>query len=380
MRFKDCAARIKQDDAEPGTEAPEDAGAFEAIVSVFGNVDHAGDVVRPGAFADTLAAWKSSGDPIPVWWSHRMDDPAYAIGAVEDAAELEPGDGRIPEWADKWVHDNGGLWVKGRIDTGADASDKAVATLRLLRSRRVTQFSYAYDVEDEGRTEGGANELRKIKLHEISPTPIGCNDLTELVAAKSRALKTGIAAHSTATSDGPWDGPANETRLPNEAGGDTYAKAYAWKDPDGDPDAKATYKFLHHEVSAEGAVGAANLLACSTGIGVLNGGRGGTVIPDGDREAVYRHLAAHLKDADREPPELKAAPAPHLKADPVLSSENVSDIRQAAGLLKGVLAALDHGDTPGEPAKREEPARAKREEPSLVRLRIDLADLEAQVS
>jgi hypothetical protein len=219
-------------------------------------------------------------------------------------------------------------------------------------------------------------------LHEISPTPIGCNDLTELVAAKSRALKTGIAVHSTATTTDPWDGPANEARLSNEAGAATYSKAYAWRDPDGDPDAKATYKFLHHVVGADGAVGAASMIACSTGIGVLNGGRGGTAIPDADRESVYRHLAAHLKDGDMEPPELKAAPAPQVKAGGrVLSTKNERSIQKAIDLLTGVLAELDNGDAqPGEPAKHEEPARAKCEELSLVRLRIDLADLEAQVS
>lgn len=44
-------------------------GEYRALVSVFGTVDAYGDVVLPGAFADTLAEWKSAGDPIPVYWS-----------------------------------------------------------------------------------------------------------------------------------------------------------------------------------------------------------------------------------------------------------------------------------------------------------------------
>jgi HK97 family phage prohead protease len=59
-------------------------------------------------------------------------------------------------------------------------------------------------------------------------------------------------------------------------------------------------------VSSDGIVGAANIKACQAGIGVLNGGRGGTTIPDADRQGVYNHLAAHIKDADLTPPELKA--------------------------------------------------------------------------
>ena len=52
-------------------------------------------------------------------------------------------------------------------------------------------------------------------------------------------------------------------------------------------------------------VGPANVKACISGIGILNGGRGGADIPAADREGVYRHLAMHLRDAGREPPELE---------------------------------------------------------------------------
>lgn len=128
-----------------------------------------------------------------------------------------------------------------------------------------------------------------------SPTPRSAQD-----------RRTAIGVHHTATSDSSWDGPANESRLRTDEDAAYYRKAYAWRDSDGDPETKAAYRFIHHEVSADGAVGAANLRACSSAIGVLNGGRGGTTIPDGDREGVWRHLAAHLRDGDQEPPELNA--------------------------------------------------------------------------
>lgn len=185
MRFKACPVRVKAAEDGATADAAEGDGTFEAIVSVFGNVDHMGDVVMPGAFKDSLAEWKDSGDPIPLWWSHRMDDPTMNIGAVLEADELDPGDQRIPDWADQWVKDHGGLWIKGQIDTGPEASDKAVATHRLLKNRRVTQFSYAYDVLDEAINDDGNNELRKLHIYEASPTPIGANELTELLTAKA---------------------------------------------------------------------------------------------------------------------------------------------------------------------------------------------------
>lgn len=170
----------------PASYAPaadDGAAAFEAIVSVFNNKDYGNDVVRPGAFVDTIAAWKNSGDPIPVLWSHRMDDPNYNIGAVADIEEIKAGDSRIPPWASPWVQENGGLWVKATLDDfGAAAQVR-----HLLKNRRVTQFSFSYDVIEEKTNQDGENELLKVWLHEVGPTPLGMNPLTTLVGAKSTA-------------------------------------------------------------------------------------------------------------------------------------------------------------------------------------------------
>jgi len=115
-----------------------------------------------------------------------------------------------------------------------------------------------------------------------------------------------IGVHHTATSDAAWDGPANERRVRSGEGQAYYRRIYAWRDPDAAGDRKAHYRFIHHFVSADGAPGAASIVAARTGIGVLNGARGGTTIPDSDRRGVYNHLAAHLRDAGIEPPELRS--------------------------------------------------------------------------
>ena len=115
-----------------------------------------------------------------------------------------------------------------------------------------------------------------------------------------------IRAHHTGTVDKDWSGPGAETKLDQEA--EDLREAHAWADRGAergeDDDRKGTYKFIHHEVGRDGSVGAANVKACVSGIGVLNGARGGADIPASDRDGVYRHLAAHLRDAGREPPEL----------------------------------------------------------------------------
>lgn len=132
-------------------------------------------------------------------------------------------------------------------------------------------------------------------------TPTAAGAVRKAEAAEQRG---GLAVHSTGTSDAAWDGPANSSDLPQQEA--ALRMAHAWVDPDGDADAKSSYRFIHHFVGVDGDVGAASTVACTTAIGVLNGARGGTAIPEEDRQAVYKHLARHLKDAGLKAPELKA--------------------------------------------------------------------------
>lgn len=377
MKLKTRPAKIK------ANQDGDDEGVFEAIVATY-DLDSVGDKIMPGAFEKSLATWSERGDPIPVLWSHMWDDPDYHIGVVEQAEERDEG-----------------LWVRARLDMDEPKSRKI---FKLLKGGRVTQFSFAYDVDDGEFIEanddepGGYYALRQLTLYEVGPTLIGANQQTELLGVKSA-----IGQHETATSDAEWDGPANEARLSTDAGESTYREAYAWQDPDGDPDVKSSFKFIHHEVSENGEVGAASIQACTTAIGVLNGGRGGADIPDADRQGVYDHLARHLRDAEVEPPELASAPDAHesagtsrVKTGRVLSAKNEGHLRDARDLINTVLSALESADTEEDSSKRqqampepsaasEEPAGAKGDAPAgpgaaSVLLRTDLDLLEAEVN
>lgn len=117
-----------------------------------------------------------------------------------------------------------------------------------------------------------------------------------------------IGEHDTEVVDRSWDGQSAESSISNDVGEDVLRTYYAWRDEDEDPDTKSAYSFIHHH-SEDGEAGAANLTACQTGIGILNGGRG--VDPDeqpwgDDRQGIWDHLAAHIRDADEEPPELSS--------------------------------------------------------------------------
>jgi HK97 family phage prohead protease len=166
MQTKTCAVTVKA--AGPDDSLPE--GVVEAIVATY-DVDTVGDQIIPGAFAETLAEYKAAGRPIPFIWSHKSDDPNYHIGTVLEAEE-RPGLG---------------LWVKAQIDM-----DEAVPRkiYKLLKGRRVAQYSFAYDELDarpagEKAQAGARKELHRLKVYEVGPTPIGCNQNTSTLDVKS---------------------------------------------------------------------------------------------------------------------------------------------------------------------------------------------------
>lgn len=147
-------------------------------------------------------------------------------------------------------------------------------------------------------------------------------------------IRSAMGTHHTDTTDVAWDSGANVKNVKKDQTASYYAKVYAWKDPEGDVGAKSTYKFPHHMVSADGTPGAANTRACSNAMGVLNGGRGGAKIPDGDRAGVHRHIAAHMKDAHMEVPDM------------IKSSIHVDMERRFVPMTSAELRAESVGDKP----------------------------------
>lgn len=170
MKFKNVPLDPKRVKAGPDDGLNE--GQFIVYPSTFTKTpDSYGDIVAPGAFLDTIAEWKESGNVLPGLFGHRMDDPDYFVAGAFDMGE-----------------DEHGWWVKGEFDL---ESPKGPQVYRLVKGRRLNQLSFAFDVLDEGPVElpGGvkANELRKLKVYEFSFVPIGANQDTSVVAVKALA-------------------------------------------------------------------------------------------------------------------------------------------------------------------------------------------------
>jgi signal peptide peptidase SppA len=185
-----------------------------------------------------------------------------------------------------------------------------------------------------------------------------------------------IASHKTATTDEAWDGPANKARLRNDGDEAYYRSAYAWQDDDSDPNTKAAYKFIHHQVADGGDVGAANLNGCSAGIAVLNGGRGGTKIPNEDRQGVYNHLSRHLKDGGREPPPLKSVEIDESQA----AMSGLSFAARLRGTLRVLEEHLEHARSFADVRERDHLTGPKREQFAAVTEALrDLVAVEAGI-
>ncbi len=236
--------------------------------------------------------------------------------------------------------DGTGLKVEADLAPTSYGNDLAVS----LKRGDVSQMSFAFEpVKDEWNLEADPPErtLREVKLFDVSAVTFPAYQGTDASLRMLRSLgidpdvmrlmleQRGVIAYrKTATSDGAWDGPEMWKRVPSDRAVLRTACAF-FNDAD-NADAKTNYSFIHHMVSAGGAVGSASLQACSQGIGVLNGARGGTVLTGSDRQGVYDHLAHHIKDAGNDPPllrSMRAGDEPLVKdddAEPVMSHSTIT--------------------------------------------------------
>ena len=148
-------------------------GEFQALVSVFGNVDRGGDRVMPGAFAKSLAEWGERDAPIPIIWNHMWDNPEAHIGEADPGDVVESGDGLLVK--------------RGRIDLDRPFAEQV---FHLLERRRVKEFSFGYQVRDAETAKDGAYNLLDVDLFELGPTLKGMNPETELLAVKALAEAT----------------------------------------------------------------------------------------------------------------------------------------------------------------------------------------------
>lgn len=165
MKFKSYKTEFIASESEEGI--------VEAYVSVFNNVDSYGDIVKFGAFTDSLE------DEMPrVVWQHDLQRP---IGKTILAIEMDAGDERLP---DK-LRPYGALYVKGAFNLatrdGRDAYEH-------VKFGSVNEYSFGYEEQDTTPQPDGTKFLNKLRIIEWSPVTIGANPLTMTNSIKAMSL------------------------------------------------------------------------------------------------------------------------------------------------------------------------------------------------
>ncbi len=122
-----------------------DGEMVEGYASLFGVRDQGGDVVLPGAYAESLKALAAAGRRVKMLWQH---DPGQPIGIWDEVRE-----------------DKRGLWVKGRILTEVARGREALA---LLSAGAMDGLSIGYRTRRAERDGKGGRQLAELELWEVS--------------------------------------------------------------------------------------------------------------------------------------------------------------------------------------------------------------------
>ncbi|MEI8360952.1 MAG: HK97 family phage prohead protease [bacterium] len=131
-------------------------GIVEAYVSIFDNIDLVGDIIRRGAFSESLNNKLPKGV-----WMHNWDEPiAKTLKAYED---------------------NKGLFIQGQFNLETQRGKEAYSDIKF---GIIDEFSIGFKILDYEWDEKDNRIIKKVKLYEWSPVLAGANPDTELVSVK----------------------------------------------------------------------------------------------------------------------------------------------------------------------------------------------------
>lgn len=153
------------------TKEVKDSGEFSGYAAVFDNTDYYRDVIRPGAFAASIADWKKRGKLPPLLWQH---DSYCPIGPHLDMVE-----------------DEKGLFITARLLV--DDVPEAKKAHALLKNKVIDGMSIGFDIAEGGAAfDGKLNiwNLTKLNLWENSLVTFPANEEALVEAVKS-SLATG---------------------------------------------------------------------------------------------------------------------------------------------------------------------------------------------
>jgi hypothetical protein len=159
----------------------DEKGIVEALVSVTGIVDEQGDIIEPGAYADTLARRKSKGVRFHDWT--RM----AAKTLVQD--EWLPA--TLPN-GEPWPKTAGALYIKGQYNLEIKDGQEGYSNAKFYADEG--QWSIGYKPAEGTayrRKSDGARVLPKVDLYEWSDVLHGAAPQTSTLGVKAAGIDAG---------------------------------------------------------------------------------------------------------------------------------------------------------------------------------------------
>lgn len=135
---------------------------IEGYGATFGNVDHGGDIVMPGAFHKSLRAHMKAGTMPKMLWNHDSQSPPIGVWKLME-------------------EDDNGLHMIGEFaDTQMGGDVRTLAQMKAIDS-----MSIGYIAVDVAFDKEGNRLLKEIDLWEVSPVNFPMNPRAIIQAAKA---------------------------------------------------------------------------------------------------------------------------------------------------------------------------------------------------
>ena len=173
-----------------------EAMSFTGYGAVFGNIDSYGDVIQPGAFADTLAYAKRNDQ-----WPAMLLQHGGFMGAADD---MTP----IGIWTEM-AEDGHGLKITGKL-AETERGREAYALLKMTPRPAITGLSIGFIPKEwsmRSKPEEPRRTLKKVDLLEVSLVTFPANDKARVSDVKSR-FKTIRAFESFLRDEGGFSNAA----------------------------------------------------------------------------------------------------------------------------------------------------------------------------
>ncbi len=139
---------------------------LSGYASVFGNLDHQGDIICHGAFAQSVSKHTSGQFSIKFLWQHDHKKPIGVINTIYE--------------------DQKGLFVQAQINGSVNAGQEAI---ELIKQKAIDSFSIGFNVSKSNLNQKGERQITECQLWEISVVTFPANCQAKMSGYKSDSIK-----------------------------------------------------------------------------------------------------------------------------------------------------------------------------------------------